>query len=162
MNKVKLKRSPVIVRHGTILDLERKGIAVRHSQKALESFISNFKQRGVGLSKLTDKTLLKRSGGSLVQRYQQFSKLDPDDRIGWILAVYPIRNSEGLIARIDADVALSRYKLRRLGFVGGVYAKCKTRLSTVLTPRGEWMLTALYGLDFSLRGRKRVTVTGKA
>lgn len=154
MNKVKLKRSPVIVRRGVLLDLERKGIAAKHSQKALESFLCNFKQRGVGYSKLTNKRILRGSGEPLEQRYRRYATLDPQDRIGWIRAVYPVRNAEGLIIRIEADVALDRFKLKRLGFEETTKAYCRTRLTTVLTPRGELMLTALYGLDFALKGNK--------
>lgn len=162
MNKVKLKRSPVIVRRGVLLDLERKGIAAKHSQKALETFLSNFKQRGVGYSKLTNKRVLNASGESLEQRYRRYSTLDPQDQIGWIRAVYPIRNADGLIVRIEADVALNRFKLKRLGFKETTKAYCKTRLTTVLTPRGELMLTALYGLDFALRRDKHDIVKCKA
>lgn len=145
-----------ITKRGVLLDLERKGITLDLSQKAIEAFLGNFKQRGICSARKVDRRIAALESMSLERRKAAYAIVGPKEKIGYIKQVYPIRNANGLVTRIEADVVLFKHRLAALGFKGSVKAMVRCRRVETSTYRDTLILNELLGFDFVLKNKQPV------
>lgn len=159
MKKVKPK-SPLnpIMRRGVLLDLTKKGITPELSQKALEAYIEGFERNPIRNSKLVDRRIAGLGRISLEKRKQAYGLTHAKEKIGFIKRLYPIRNDEGLIVRLEADVVIYKHRLIAMGYTQTSRLFVKPRRVETKTYRDTVILNEVIGFDFYLKkGRNKCT-----